>query len=205
MQNCYLFCLWLSFRLKVTKRYLFWKKSQVFSAFEWLIFWISEWFRQFYFFTKRSTLLVKTSRKTKFLQSLSVEQNTKLLPFLSGIFSFRVNDILTSILSALHPFLTLPNDVLKRKRGTFFSVSSDLMKGTKRYLFCSWKRCSQKREKGTFLAVGSDVLKSAKKVPLIVFSSHGKPFRILLIDRCQLFGVIFMNFLSEFTNPLVKR
>ena len=162
----------------------------------------------------------------------------------SGIFSFRVNDILTSILSALHPFLTLRNNVLKRKRGTFFSVSSDLMKGTKRYLFCSWKRCSQKREKGTFLAVGSDVLKSAKKVPLIVFSSHGKPFRILLIDRCQLFGVIFiacskrsdsgersevnffallfsshrsplserleqaiifMNFLSEFTNPLVKR
>ena len=64
-------------------------------------------------------------------------------------------------------------------------VSSDLMKGPKRYLFCSWKRCSQKREKGTFLAVGSDVLKSAKKVPLIVFSSHGKPFRILLIDSCN--------------------
>ena len=111
MQNCYLFCLCLSFRIKVKKRYLLLKKK-------------------------------------------------------SGIFSFRVNDILTSILSALHPFLTLPNDVLKRKRGTFFSVSSDLMKGTKRYLFCSWKRCSQKREKGTFLAVGSDVLKSAKKVPL---------------------------------------
>ena len=35
------------------------------------------------FFTKRSTLLVKTSRKTKFLQSFSVEQNAKLLPFLS--------------------------------------------------------------------------------------------------------------------------
>ena len=112
----------------------------------------------------------------------------------SGIFNFRVNDILTSILSALHPFLTLRNDVLKRKRGTYFSVSSDLMKGTKRYLFCSWKWCSQKREKGTCLAVGSDVLRSAKKVPLIVFSSHGKPFRILLIDRCQLFGVIFYEF-----------
>ena len=122
----------------------------------------------------------------------------------SGIFIFRVNDILTTILSALHPFLTLPNNVLKCTRRTFFSVSSDLMKGTKRYLFCSWKRCSQKCEKGTFLAVGSDVFKSAKKIPLIVFSSHGKPFRILLIDRCQLFGVIFMNFLSEFTNPLVE-
>ena len=80
------------------------------------------------------------------------------------------------------------------------------MKGTKSYLFGSWKRCSQKREKGTFLAVGSDVLKSAKKVHLIVFSSHGKPFGNLLIDRCQPFGVIFMNFLSELiTNPLVKR
>ena len=55
------------------------------------------------------------------------------------------------------------------------------------------------------MTVGSDVLKSGKKVPFIVFSSHGKPFRNLLIDRCQPFGVIFMNFLSEFTNPLVKR
>ena len=101
-----------------------------------------------------------------------VEQNAKLLPFFlclsfrlkvkkrylflkkkSGIFSFRVNDILTSILSALHPFLTLRNDVLKRKRGTYFSVSSDLMKGTKRYLFCSWKRCSQKRGKSWQLEV----------------------------------------------------
>ena len=35
------------------------------------------------FFTKRSTLLVKTSRKTKFLHSFSVERNAKLLPFLS--------------------------------------------------------------------------------------------------------------------------
>ena len=164
MQNCYLFCLWLSFRLKVKKRYLFWKKSQVFSAFEWLIFWISEWFRQFYFFTKRSTLLVKTSRKTKFLQSLSVEQNTKLLPFLSGIFSFRVNDILTSILSALHPFLTFPNDLLKHKRGIFF-----------RFQAISWKA-----QKGTFFAVGSDVLKSAKKVPFwqleVMFSKARKRY-----------------------------
>ena len=98
MQNCYLFCLCLSFRLKVKKMYLFLKKK-------------------------------------------------------SGISSFQVNDILTSILSALHPFLTLPNDVLKRKGGTFFSVSSDLMKGTKRYLFCSWKRCSQKRGKSWQLEV----------------------------------------------------
>ena len=83
----------------------------------------------------------------------------------SGIFSFRVNDILTSILSTLHLFLTLPNDVLKHKRGTFLSLSSCLMKGAKRYLFSSWKRCSQKRQNGTFFAVGSNVVKSAKKVP----------------------------------------
>ena len=85
----------------------------------------------------------------------------------SGIFSFRVNDILTSILSALHLFLTLPNDVLKHKRGTFLSLSSCLMKGAKRYLFSSWKRCSQKRQNGTFFAVGSNVVKSAKKVPFL--------------------------------------
>ena len=84
-------------------------------------------------------------------------------------------NILTSILFAFHPFLTLPNDDLKRERGTFLSLSRDLMKGAKRYLFCSWKRCSQKHEKGTFLTVESDVVKSAKKVPFekykIVFSS----------------------------------
>ena len=82
-----------------------------------------------------------------------------------GYFKLSSENILTSILSTFHPFLTLPNDDLKCKRGTFFTVSSDLMKGPKRYLFCNWKRCSKKREKGTFLAVGSDVLKSAKKVP----------------------------------------
>ena len=81
----------------------------------------------------------------------------------SGIFSFRVNDILTSILSALQPFLALPNDVLKRKRGTFFF---------------GFKRSHERHEKVPFfavgsefskarktLAIGSDVLKSAKKVP----------------------------------------
>ena len=76
-----------------------------------------------------------------------------------------MNDILTSILSAVYPFLTLPNDDLNRERGTFLSLSSDLMIGAKRYFFCSWKRCSQKRENGTFLAVGSDVVKCARKVP----------------------------------------
>ena len=62
-----------------------------------------------------------------------------------------MNDILTSILSTLHPFLTLPKDDLKRERGTFLSLSSDLMKGTK----------------STFFAVGSDVVRSAKKVSFL--------------------------------------
>ena len=70
----------------------------------------------------------------------------------SGIFIFRVNDILTSILSALHPFLS-PDDELKRERGS-------------RYVsFCHFQAMSLKAQKGTFFAVGSDVVKSAKKVP----------------------------------------
>ena len=74
-----------------------------------------------------------------FVNSFSVEQETKLLHFclcLSfrlkvkkrylflkkkvGIFSFRVNDILTSTLSNLYSFLALPNHVVKREKGTFF-------------------------------------------------------------------------------------
>ena len=99
-QNCrnlslILFCLCLSFRIKVKKRYLLLKKK-------------------------------------------------------SSVFSARVNDIMTSILSALHPFLTLPNDVLKRKRGTFF-------------FFC-FKRSHERHKKVPFFAVGSDVLKSAKNL-----------------------------------------
>ena len=43
---------------------------------------ISERFRQFYFFTKRSTLLLEKSRKINFLHSFFIEQNAKLLPFL---------------------------------------------------------------------------------------------------------------------------
>ena len=83
----------------------------------------------------------------------------------SGIFSFQVNDTLTSMLSALHPFLTLPNDDLKRQRGsrTFLSLSSDLMIGAKRYLFSLWKQCSQKRQDGTFLQLEVMLLKVRKK------------------------------------------
>ena len=39
-----------------------------------------------------------------------------------GYFKLSGENILTSILSAFHPFLTLPNETLKREKGTFFSV-----------------------------------------------------------------------------------
>ena len=114
-------------------------------------------------------------------------------------------NILTSILSSFHPSLTLRNDDLKREKGTFCHLQAISSKAPKRYLFCSWKRCSQKREKGTFFAVGSDALKSAKKVPFLRlevmllkvqksylfkdikwrFLAFGKPFKILLIDICH--------------------
>ena len=71
----------------------------------------------------------------------------------SGIFIFWVNDILTSILSALHPFLTLPNDDLKHERGS--------------RIFWCFQGISLKVQKGTFFAVGNDVLKSVKMVPFL--------------------------------------
>ena len=83
----------------------------------------------------------------------------------SGILIFPVNDILTSILSVLHPFLGSPKDVLKCR---------------KRYLFFGFKRCHERHKKVPFLQleamfskvqktlpVESDVLKSGKKVPLL--------------------------------------
>ena len=134
---------------------------------------ISERFWQLYFLTKSSTLLVKTSRETKFLHSFSERTKCKLVTFFClcllfrlkvkkrylfwkkkvGIFRFRVNDILISILSPLHPFLTLPNDdllsskevpvsfcrlqtiSLKAQKGTFFQLEVMLLKVRKRYLF----------------------------------------------------------------------
>ena len=42
---------------------------------------ISERFRQFCFFTKRSTLLLEKSRKINFLHLFFIEQHAKLVPF----------------------------------------------------------------------------------------------------------------------------
>ena len=72
----------------------------------------------------------------------------------SSIFSFQVIDILTSILSALHPFPTLPNDDLLSLKEVPVS-------------FCRFQAISLKAQKGTFFAVGSDVLKSVKMVPFL--------------------------------------
>ena len=100
----------------------------------------------------------------------------------SGIFSFRVNDILTSILSALQPFLALPNDVLKRKRGTFFFGFKRSHERHEKVPFLQLEASSQKREKPWQLEVMFSkvrkryllkvFLKSLKKCK-IVFSSHG--------------------------------
>ena len=144
---------------------------------------ISERFQQFCFFTKGSTLLLlEKSRKINFLHKFFIEQHAKLFPFLlmlgeeikkgtflekkGGYFKLSGENILTSILSTFHPFLTLPNNTLKREKGTFFqfeAISSKarkrylfcgletfLSKEQKRHLFCGYKQSHQKREKGTF-------------------------------------------------------
>ena len=74
-----------------------------------------------------------------------------------------MNDIMASIMSALHPFLTLPNDVLKRKRDTFFFCFKRSHERHKKVPFLQLEVMFSKARKT--LAVGSDVLKSTKKVP----------------------------------------
>ena len=75
-----------------------------------------------------------------------------------------MNDILTSILSTRHPFLTLPNDVLKRKRITSFGFKRSHERH-KKVPFLQLKAMLSKARKRYLFAVGSDVVKSAKKVP----------------------------------------
>ena len=156
MQAFYLFCLCLSFRLKVKKRYLLFEKEVRYFQLS------SEW----YF----DVNIVRSSSISRFTKRCFKAQ--KKVPF----FRFQAMS-------------------WKAQKSTFFAVGSDVLKSAKNR--GSWKWCSQKREKGTFI-------RSLKKCKL-VFSSHGRPFRILLIDRCQPFGAILWIFLSEFTNPLVKR
>ena len=68
-----------------------------------------------------------------------------------GYLKLSSENILTSILSTFHAFLTLPNKTLKREKGTFFQFEAISSKARKRYLFCSQKRSYQKSKKGTFL------------------------------------------------------
>ena len=116
---------------------------------------ISERFRQFCFFTKRSTLVLEKSRKINFLHSFfrtkfkivtffvnasRLGEKLKKVPFSKkkgGYFELSSENILTSILLAFYPFLTLPNKTLKREKGTFFAVTSDLLKSAKKVPFCS--------------------------------------------------------------------
>ena len=156
MQNCYLFCLCLSFTIKVKKRYLLFEKEVRYFHLS------SEW----YF----DVNIIRSSSISRFTKRCFKAQ--KKVHF----FRFQAMS-------------------WKAQKGTFLAVGSGVLKSAKN--LGSWKWCSQKREKGTFYIKG---LKKCK----IVFSSHGKPFRILLIDRCQPFGAILWIFLSEFTNPLVK-
>ena len=68
-----------------------------------------------------------------------------------------MNDIMASIMSALHPFLTLPNDVLKRKRGTFF--------------FC-FKRSHERHKKVPFLQLEVKRIKSEMLLKLSNLNSN---------------------------------
>ena len=90
---CYLFCLCLSFTIKVKKRYVLFEKEV----------------RYFHLSSDRYF-------DVNIVRSLSISGFTKRC--------FKA-----------------------QKKVLFFSVSSDVTKGTKRYLSCSWKRCFQKREK----------------------------------------------------------
>ena len=150
MQNCCLFCLCLSFRIKVKKRYLFWKKVRYFQL-------SSEWYFDF-----------------NIVRSLSISHFTKRC--------------LTA--QKRYLFFGFKRSHERHKKVPFLQLEAMFSKARKRYLFGSWKWCSQKREKGAF--------NSVFKV--------GKSFRILLIDRCHINRLVsfLWFFLSEFTNPLVK-
>ena len=70
-----------------------------------------------------------------------------------------------SILSTFHAFLTLPNKTLKREKGTFFAVGSDVL-----------------------ISVKKEPLKIN-----CVFKLYLKAFSNLLIDRCEPFGAISLK------------
>ena len=141
MQNCYLFCLCLSFRIKVKKRYLLFEKEVGYSQLS------SEWYFD-----------------VNIVRSSSISHFTKRWFKACKRFLYR------------------------------FVAFKRLMKGAKRYLFSSWKRCSQKRQNGTFLQLEVMLLKVRKKYLFknikLCFQAFRKLFKILLIDRCQPFSKV---------------
>ena len=107
------------------------------------------------FLQKDQLCYLKRAEKLTFCIYFLIEQHAKLLPFLlmlvdqvkdkkrylfrkkGGYFKLSGENILTSILSAFHPFLNFTKQNFKARR---------------RYLFFSLKRSLQKREKGPFFA-----------------------------------------------------
>jgi len=73
-----------------------------------------------------------------------------LLAKKGGYFKLSGENILTSVLSAFHPFLTLPNITLKREKGSFHRLEAISSKALKRYLL-PFRKFQSKEQKGTFL------------------------------------------------------
>ena len=74
---------------------------------------------------------------TFFVNASRLGEKLKKVPFWKkkgGYFKLSGENILTSILSAFPPFLTLPNKTLKRKEGAFFRLEAISSKVRKRYL-----------------------------------------------------------------------
>ena len=127
---------------------------------------ISERFRQFWFFTKRSTLLLEKSRKINFLHLCKIVtffvnasrsgEKIKKGTFLekkggyfklSGENNFNVNIVRFSSISHFtkqnfkarrrYLFFSLKRSLQKREKGPFFcGLETFLSKEQKRYLFC---------------------------------------------------------------------
>ena len=138
------------------------------SIITWSVMRISERFRQFCFFTKRSTLLLENSRKIN-LHLFFIEQHAKFFLFLLMLvdqvkskkrylfrekrrvfkaFEWNYFDVNIVHFSCISHF-TKQN--FKARKRYLFSVWSNLFKSAKKVPFCSQKRSYQKSKKGTFL------------------------------------------------------
>ena len=176
MQNCYLFCLCLSFRLKVKKRYLFWKRSQVFSAFEWMIFWRQYCPLFIYFSLYQTSLLLR--RFVFRMVEASAKRLTGDEP--QGTMGRVQTAGEARLARCLLPAFLCAHTFIKRETSGYEAVTKRRFKAQKRYLFVAFKRSHERGKKVPFFqleamfskapkwylfALGSNVVKSAKKVP----------------------------------------